>query len=74
MSLSEIFGNLTRAIRQNGGIWGSLRTIYRMDDVKDGDLVGTDRNGNRYYQNKRFFIGLFKNHAHTTRIFIFWLL
>ena len=57
MSLSEIFGNLTRMVRQNGGIWGSLRTLYRTDDLKDGDFVGTDRNGNRYYQNKRFFLG-----------------
>ena len=57
MSLAEKFGTLAKIIRQNGGMWGSLKTLYRTDDLKDGDLVGTDRNGNRYYQNKRFFIG-----------------
>lgn len=28
-----------------------------MDDVKDGKLVGTDKYGNKYYQNPRYFYG-----------------
>ena len=28
-----------------------------IDDVKDGTLVGVDRNGNKYYENKRYFVG-----------------
>lgn len=53
------FRNLALAIRQNGGIYRSVLTLYREDDVKDGDLIGVDRNGNKYYQNKRFFVGRF---------------
>ena len=57
MSVAEKFANLARAVKQNGGIWKSIQTLYRIDDLKDGDLIGTDRNGNRYYQNKKYFIG-----------------
>ena len=28
-----------------------------MDELKLGTLVGTDKYGNKYYQNKRFFYG-----------------
>ena len=52
------FRNLALAIRQNGGLWRSVQTLYRIDEVKDGELVGEDCNGNKYYQNKRFFIGM----------------
>ena len=54
------FRNLALAIRQNGGLWRSIQTLYRIDEVKDGELVGVDCNGNKYYQNKRFFIGMIK--------------
>jgi hypothetical protein len=57
MSVVDKFRNLALAVRQNGGWWKSLQTLYRIDDVKDGDLVGVDRNGNKYYQNKRYFVG-----------------
>ena len=58
MSVVEKFRNLALAIRQNGGLYRSLMALYRIDDVKDGDLIGVDRNGNRYYQNKRYFFGI----------------
>lgn len=57
MSLAQKFRNFALAIKQNGGYWNSVKMIYRVDDVKDGELVGTDRNGNKYYQNKRYFVG-----------------
>jgi NADH dehydrogenase (ubiquinone) 1 alpha subcomplex subunit 12 len=57
MSLVEKFRNAALAIRQNGGLWRSLATLYRIDDVKDGTLVGEDCNGNKYYENKRYFVG-----------------
>jgi NADH dehydrogenase (ubiquinone) 1 alpha subcomplex subunit 12 len=57
MSLAQKFRNFALAIRQNGGYWGSIKQLYRTDDVKDGTLVGVDRNGNRYYQNNRYFVG-----------------
>lgn len=65
MSVVEKFRNLALAIRQNGGLYRSLMALYRIDDVKDGDLIGVDRNGNRYYQNKRYFFGNF------SRFFVF---
>ena len=57
MSLASKFQNAAAIIKQNGGMWKTLQSFYRIDDAKDGELVGTDRNGNRYYQNKRYFIG-----------------
>ena len=57
MSITEKFANLARAVKQNGGIWRSVQQLYRIDDIKDGDYIGTDRNGNKYYQNKRYFLG-----------------
>jgi len=62
MSLTKWLGldklaTLGRIIKQNGGIRGSLYTIYRTDDLKDGTLVGTDKFGNEYYQNPRYFYG-----------------
>ncbi len=28
-----------------------------MDDIKEGDFVGEDKYGNKYYQNNRYFYG-----------------
>ena len=57
MSVIDKFRNLALAIRQNGGLWRSVQTLYRIDDVKDGNFVGEDRNGNKYYENPRYFVG-----------------
>lgn len=57
MSLASKFQTLGKIIKQNGGILKSMQTLYRTDDLKDSVLVGEDRNGNRYYQNPRYFIG-----------------
>lgn len=62
MSLYKWFGldklaTLGKIIKQNGGLRGSLYTIYRTDDLKDGNLVGTDKFGNKYYENARYFYG-----------------
>lgn len=29
----------------------------RMDDLKTGTLVGVDKDGNRYFENKKYFYG-----------------
>ena len=42
------FAALRRIITQNGGIRASLYKIYRTDDLKDGNLVGEDKFGNKY--------------------------
>jgi hypothetical protein len=57
-SILSKFVRFNEIIKQNGGIWGSLKTLYRTDELKDGELVGTDDNGNKYYQNPRYFFGM----------------
>lgn len=32
--------------------------IHRVNDLKTGTLVGTDKYGNRYYEDKRNFFGM----------------
>ena len=51
------FANLRNIIQQNGGIRGALYTLYKTDDLKDGVLVGTDKFGNKYFENPRFKYG-----------------
>jgi len=41
----------------NGGIRNSLFKMYRFDDLKIGKLVGTDKYGNKYYENNYYFYG-----------------
>lgn len=48
---------LYKDVRQHGGIKNSLWKMYRMDDMKAGRLVGSDKYGNKYYENQTFFIG-----------------
>ncbi|XP_014236496.1 probable NADH dehydrogenase [ubiquinone] 1 alpha subcomplex subunit 12 [Trichogramma pretiosum] len=49
--------NFFRSIKHNGGILGSLRTLYRVDELKFGDLIGEDKYGNKYYENNMYFYG-----------------
>ncbi|RNA28583.1 NADH dehydrogenase [ubiquinone] 1 alpha subcomplex subunit 12 [Brachionus plicatilis] len=56
-SIVQNFRHLLQSIKQNGGLYRSVLQLYRVDEIKEGEYVGTDRNGNRYYQNKRFFVG-----------------
>lgn len=44
-------------IAENGGIIQSLYKIYRQDALKVGTLVGTDKYGNKYFQNTYYFFG-----------------
>lgn len=48
---------LFRIIRQNGGIFKSLVVLGRVDELKEGTLVGEDKYGNKYYQNNMYFYG-----------------
>ena len=56
-SIAQNIRHLIQSIKQNGGLYRSVLQLYRVDEIKEGEYVGTDRNGNRYYQNKRFFVG-----------------
>ncbi|XP_043286322.1 probable NADH dehydrogenase [ubiquinone] 1 alpha subcomplex subunit 12 [Venturia canescens] len=49
--------NLMKIIRQNGGLRGCLKTLYRTDDLKFGTLIGEDKYGNKYYENNYYFYG-----------------
>ncbi|GFQ77907.1 probable NADH dehydrogenase 1 alpha subcomplex subunit 12 [Trichonephila clavata] len=42
-------------VKANGGLFRSLLTIYRTDELKVGTLVGMDKFGNKYYENKMYF-------------------
>ncbi|KAF2894823.1 hypothetical protein ILUMI_11346 [Ignelater luminosus] len=50
-------GTLLNIIKESGGIRASLYKLYRMDELKLGTLIGTDKYGNKYYENPRFFYG-----------------
>ncbi|CAH8525763.1 unnamed protein product [Schistosoma turkestanicum] len=60
MSLIEKFNTLRLIIRQNGGIKASFLTLFRTDELKWGNLVGTDKFGNKYYENNKYFLGEFR--------------
>ncbi|XP_075220780.1 NADH dehydrogenase [ubiquinone] 1 alpha subcomplex subunit 12-like [Lycorma delicatula] len=50
-------GTLFKIIKENGGIFGSVKKVFRQDDLKTGTLVGVDKYGNRYYENNKYFYG-----------------
>ncbi|KAK0167172.1 hypothetical protein PV327_004604 [Microctonus hyperodae] len=53
----DIFGRLGQIYRQHGGLINVIKTSYRTDDLKLGTHVGTDKYGNRYFQNNFYFYG-----------------
>ncbi|VDO78898.1 unnamed protein product [Soboliphyme baturini] len=55
-SIDKIF-KAYAIVRHNGGVWRSLRMLYRIDTLKKGRLVGTDEFGNRYFENPGYFYG-----------------
>ncbi|CAH1382668.1 hypothetical protein MTP99_006656 [Tenebrio molitor] len=60
--MSKFFGidkllSVLNIIKESGGLKASLYKLYRMDELKVGCLMGTDKYGNKYYENKRFFYG-----------------
>ncbi|XP_071162602.1 NADH dehydrogenase [ubiquinone] 1 alpha subcomplex subunit 12-like [Mytilus galloprovincialis] len=54
---TEVFRSFGRIIKQNGGIMSSVKTMFYTDDLKEGTLKGTDKYGNNYYENNKYFIG-----------------
>lgn len=51
------FVNLREMIKRNGGIGASIGKLARMDDMRFGCYVGEDKYGNKYYEDKTFFVG-----------------
>lgn len=56
-SLVEKYRNWQKIVRHNNGIVGTFLQLFRIDDLKFGDLVGVDEHGNKYYQNKMYILG-----------------
>ncbi|KAG1683589.1 putative NADH dehydrogenase [ubiquinone] 1 alpha subcomplex subunit 12 [Nymphon striatum] len=50
-------GKAWSMIKQNGGIISSAKVFFRMDELRVGTLIGTDKYGNKYYQDKAYFLG-----------------
>ncbi|KAH3892487.1 probable NADH dehydrogenase [ubiquinone] 1 alpha subcomplex subunit 12 [Dreissena polymorpha] len=44
-------------VKHHGGLKAAFLTLYKTDGLKMGEHKGTDQFGNRYYENKKFFIG-----------------
>ncbi|XP_066255793.1 probable NADH dehydrogenase [ubiquinone] 1 alpha subcomplex subunit 12 [Euwallacea similis] len=51
------FFTFLKTVKDYGGIKASLYKLYRMDSLRPGTLVGTDKYGNKYYENKMYFYG-----------------
>ncbi|XP_026273886.1 probable NADH dehydrogenase [ubiquinone] 1 alpha subcomplex subunit 12 [Frankliniella occidentalis] len=56
-SLADKFQRLKRIVDQSGGWKGFLLRAARIDEVKEGKLVGVDKFGNKYYENPMYFLG-----------------
>ncbi|XP_022906078.1 probable NADH dehydrogenase [ubiquinone] 1 alpha subcomplex subunit 12 [Onthophagus taurus] len=56
IGLDKVF-KVFSIMKQNGGLRASLYKLYRMDDLKQGTLVGEDKYGNKYFENNYFFYG-----------------
>uniref|UniRef100_A0A1A8L4Q3 NADH dehydrogenase [ubiquinone] 1 alpha subcomplex subunit 12 n=2 Tax=Nothobranchius TaxID=28779 RepID=A0A1A8L4Q3_9TELE len=54
--MAEYANLLRRAwgqIRGHGGVRGVLLQLFRVNDLKTGALVGVDKYGNKYYEDKK---------------------
>ncbi|CAG9767864.1 unnamed protein product [Ceutorhynchus assimilis] len=54
--LDRIF-KLMKTIKDYGGLRASLYKLYRIDNLRPGRLVATDKFGNKYYENNAYFYG-----------------
>ncbi|CAG0901362.1 unnamed protein product [Darwinula stevensoni] len=49
--------NLLKSIKHAGGLRAAAYRLYRFNDLRWGQYVGEDKYGNKYYENKFFFMG-----------------
>ncbi|EYC40089.1 hypothetical protein Y032_0629g843 [Ancylostoma ceylanicum] len=61
MSIKEWLGidkmqKFMRIIKQMGGVRAALKKRYLMDVTRVGTLVGTDKFGNKYYEDNSYFM------------------
>jgi len=52
---SSMVGRFFETIRFNGGVRKTLWNLLRGTDLKVGTLIGVDNQGNKYYENNRYF-------------------
>uniref|UniRef100_A0A8C4S1U9 NADH dehydrogenase [ubiquinone] 1 alpha subcomplex subunit 12 n=2 Tax=Erpetoichthys calabaricus TaxID=27687 RepID=A0A8C4S1U9_ERPCA len=53
----RVFRRAVEQLRGHGGLRGTLLQFFRVNDLKTGALVGTDKYGNKYYEDKYYFFG-----------------
>ncbi|NXW85263.1 NDUAC dehydrogenase, partial [Alopecoenas beccarii] len=59
-NMAEYVQLVKRALKHlggHGGVRGALWQLLRVNDLKTGTLVGTDKYGNKYYEDTRNFFG-----------------
>ncbi|KPP74292.1 NADH dehydrogenase-like, partial [Scleropages formosus] len=60
LKMAEYIQVFRRALGQlggHGGIRGLFYQLFRINDLKTGALIGVDKYGNKYYEDKRYFFG-----------------
>uniref|UniRef100_A0A8U8CCL8 NADH dehydrogenase [ubiquinone] 1 alpha subcomplex subunit 12 n=1 Tax=Geospiza parvula TaxID=87175 RepID=A0A8U8CCL8_GEOPR len=58
--MAEYVQVLKRALKHiggHGGARGAIVQLLRVNDLKTGNLIGIDKYGNKYYEDKRNFFG-----------------
>ncbi|CAM2098516.1 NADH dehydrogenase [ubiquinone] 1 alpha subcomplex subunit 12 [Caretta caretta] len=69
--MAEYVRVLRRALQQlggHGGLRGALWQLLRVNDLKIGALVGVDKYGNKYYEDKKYFFGRHRWVDYTTEM------
>lgn len=46
-----------KTMKEAGGLKAALYKMFITDNLRPGNLVGTDQFGNKYYENPKFFYG-----------------
>ncbi|XP_068128863.1 NADH dehydrogenase [ubiquinone] 1 alpha subcomplex subunit 12 [Hyperolius riggenbachi] len=64
----RITGRAIQQIRAHGGLWGSFLQLLRTSELKTGALIGVDKYGNKYYENKRYFFARHRWVEYTTEM------
>ncbi|XP_068793989.1 NADH dehydrogenase [ubiquinone] 1 alpha subcomplex subunit 12 isoform X2 [Struthio camelus] len=58
--MAEYVQLVKRALKHlggHGGVRGAVWQLLRVNDLKTGTLIGVDKYGNKYYEDKRNFFG-----------------
>ncbi|TFJ98391.1 selenide, water dikinase 2 [Platysternon megacephalum] len=54
----RVLRQLLQQLGGHGGLRGALWQLLRVNDLKIGALVGVDKYGNKYYEDKKNFFGI----------------